>query len=51
MLRGWPPADTLIRADAFARALCQIRGAVPASQDFYRPFIRDWQLETEVGHA
>jgi len=51
MLRGWPPADTLIRADAFARALCQIRGAVPASQDFYRPFIRDWQLETEAGHA
>ncbi len=51
MLRGWTPADTLARADAFARALCQIRGAIPESQDFYRPFIRDWQLETEAGHA
>lgn len=43
-LRDWPLADRLARADAFARALCQIRGAVPAVQDFYTPFIRDWQL-------
>lgn len=43
-LRGWSLADRLARADAFARALCQIRGAVPATQDFYTPFIRDWQL-------
>jgi fructokinase len=43
-LRGWPLADRLARADVFARALCQIRGAVPATQDFYTPFIRDWQL-------
>jgi fructokinase len=51
MLRGWPLAERLARADAFARALCQIRGAVPASQDFYAPFIRDWGLEAEVVHA
>jgi len=51
MLRGWPLADRLARADAFARALCGIRGAVPATLDFYRPFIRDWQLETEVMRA
>ena len=51
MLRGWPLAERLARADAFARALCGIRGAVPASPDFYRPFIRDWQLETEVMRA
>ncbi|MHB0974912.1 MAG: carbohydrate kinase family protein [Thiobacillus sp.] len=51
MLRGWPLADTLARADAFARALCGIRGAVPATQDFYRPFIHDWKLETEGGRA
>ncbi len=51
MLRGWPLAVQLERADAFARALCGIRGAVPATQDFYRPFIRDWQLETEVMRA
>lgn len=43
-LRGWPLTERLARADAFARALCQIRGAVPATQDFYLPFIRDWQL-------
>jgi fructokinase len=51
MLHGWPIADQLMRADAFARALCQIRGAVPASKDFYRPFIRDWQLDVEMTHA
>ena len=48
MLRGWTPADTLVRADAFARALCQIRGAVPDSPRFYQPFVLDWQLETGV---
>ena len=51
MLRGWSLADQLARADAFARALCGIRGAVPASQDFYRPFIRDWKIRTEVMRA
>ena len=51
MLRGWALAERLERADAFARALCGIRGAVPAAQDFYRPFIRDWKLETEVMRA
>ncbi len=51
MLRDWPLAVQLERADSFARALCGIRGAVPATQDFYRPFIRDWQLETEVMRA
>jgi len=51
MLRGWSLADQLARADAFARALCGIRGAVPASQDFYRPFIRDWKIQTEVMRA
>jgi fructokinase len=51
MLRGWPLVEQLARADAFARALCGIRGAVPATPDFYRPFIRDWQLLTEVMRA
>lgn len=51
MLRGWSTADTMLRADAFARALCGIRGAVPESQTFYAPFRRDWQLETEASHA
>jgi len=51
MLRGWPLTKQLARADTFARALCGIRGAVPASQDFYRPFIREWRLESEVMRA
>ena len=51
MLRSWPMSTRMARADAFARALCQVRGAVPASQDFYIPFIRDWQLEAEVARA
>jgi fructokinase len=51
MLRGWSLADQLARADAFARAICQIHGAVPASKDFYIPFIRDWHLEAELARA
>jgi fructokinase len=48
MLRSWPLAVTLARADAFARALCLVRGAVPATPDFYEPFHRDWKPETEA---
>ncbi|MGE5318997.1 MAG: carbohydrate kinase family protein [Hyphomicrobiaceae bacterium] len=51
MLRRWPLAERLERADAFARALCGIRGAVPPTQDFYLPFIRDWRLETAAARA
>lgn len=48
MLRAWPLADQLARADAFARAICQISGAVPASNEFYHPFIRDWHLDAKM---
>ncbi len=51
MLHDWPVASRLERADTFARALCGIRGAVPATQDFYAPFIRDWKLAQEAAHA
>ncbi len=51
MLRGWPLATQLARADAFARAICGIRGAIPPTRDFYTPFIRDWQLEREAVRA
>ena len=44
MLRAWPVALTLERADAFAAALCEIRGAVPDHQDFYEPFVREWSI-------
>ncbi len=39
---GWPLPETLNRADAFARTICGLRGAVPDSADFYRPFLREW---------
>ena len=42
MLRNWPVADSLARADAFARALCGMRGAVPDDAAFYRPFVEAW---------
>lgn len=51
MLRRWPLGLRLARADAFARALCQIRGAVPPAQDFYVPFIHEWKLESESARA
>lgn len=51
MLRRWPLTTILARADAFARAVCRIRGAVPDSPDFYLPFVRGWQLEPEVARA
>jgi fructokinase len=43
MLSGWPVVPTLSRANAFAAAVCGIRGAVPADQDFYMPFLEEWK--------
>ena len=42
ILSGWPMHRTLNRAEAFARAICGIRGAVPADDAFYGPFLREW---------
>ncbi len=41
-LRHWPTAQTLARANAFAAALCTVRGGVP-DDDFYLPFVQQWQ--------
>jgi len=41
-LRGWPIAKTLERANTFAAAICEIRGAIPALEDFYRPYSEAW---------
>lgn len=51
MLRDWPVDVQMARADTFARAICGIRGAVPASPDFYAPFLREWELSPGVGRA
>jgi len=44
LLRRWPMAKTLERANAFAAALCEIRGAIPERAEFYEPFMREWGL-------
>ncbi len=43
-LLDWPVALRLERANAFAAALCGIRGAIPEQADFYRPYAEEWQL-------
>lgn len=43
-LLGWPVYSTLARANRFAAAICGIRGAIPAQQAFYVPFLQQWQL-------
>lgn len=43
-LRHWPAIKTLERANAFAAAICGIRGAIPEHADFYDRFIREWGL-------
>jgi fructokinase len=43
-LLGWPMVKTLERANAFAAAICGIRGAIPDHTDFYIPYIQKWAL-------
>ncbi|MFP5380627.1 MAG: PfkB family carbohydrate kinase [Gammaproteobacteria bacterium] len=45
--QGWPPQLTLDRAHQFAGQICRVRGAIPDSTDFYRPFIKAWDLAME----
>jgi fructokinase len=39
ILENWKPEVVLARANAFAAALCCVRGAVPESQDFYNKYL------------
>lgn len=39
ILNNWPAELMLHRANAFAAALCGIRGAAPQDADFYQPFL------------
>lgn len=45
MRLNWPLPLTLARAQAFASAMVGQRGATVHDSDFYRPFIRDWNLD------
>jgi fructokinase len=47
-LLGWPAAETLERACAFASAICGIRGAVPQDEDFYNEFLQQWNLAETI---
>jgi fructokinase len=42
LIRGWELQSMLQRAQAFASAIVGIRGATPATQDFYAPFLSQW---------
>ncbi|MDN5836126.1 MAG: PfkB family carbohydrate kinase [Nitrosospira sp.] len=42
VLHGWTVPVTLQRAHRFAGAICQIRGAIPEHDDFYKPFLDEW---------
>jgi fructokinase len=43
-LLRWPMTAKLERANAFASAICEIRGAVPDHPNFYKPFCSEWDL-------
>ncbi len=43
-LRRWPVTMILQRANAFAAAICEIRGAIPDHAEFYRPFTEKWAV-------
>jgi len=43
---NWPLEQTLLRADVFARTICEIRGAIPLSDNFYEPFRMTWNLRS-----
>ena len=44
LLMRWPVENILQRANKFAAAICEIRGAVPEEADFYKPFIKEWRV-------
>ena len=43
-LKQWSISRILERAQAFASAIVQVRGATICNKDFYQPFIDNWQL-------
>lgn len=47
-LLGWPAAQTLERAGAFASAICGIRGAVPQDENFYNAFLQQWNIAETI---
>lgn len=44
LILGWSMQLTLDRAHGFAAKICNLRGAIPDSPDFYDPLITAWHL-------
>jgi fructokinase len=44
LLEGWPLSDTLERAQAFASAICNCRGATVPDAEFYQGIVEGWGL-------
>lgn len=44
LTQGWPMEQTLERAHRFAGQICRLRGAIPDTGDFYRPYVAEWHL-------
>jgi fructokinase len=47
LLHEWKMPITLRRANRFAGAVCQIRGAIPEDAGFYKPFLDEWLIADE----
>lgn len=47
LMLNWPVQLTIDRAHRFATQICNLRGAIPNSPDFYAPFILDWRIAEE----
>jgi fructokinase len=45
LLSQWDAPTTLQRASDYAAAICQVRGAAPASTAFHQPFKLAWHIE------
>lgn len=43
-IQNWDYATMIKRANAFASAICGIRGGAPTDVGFYTPFIKNWEL-------
>jgi len=47
LLRGWDLTETLTRAQSFASAIVERRGAIPREPDLYRGFAESWKLSAD----
>jgi fructokinase len=48
LMHAWDAPATLQRASDYAAAICRVRGAVPASADFFVPFRQAWDEDNST---